>query len=159
MTALEAIQSNPDYSSFKGTLPLVLTSKYHPFIKDNELYCVGTFKEKGLEYGFFKVNRDGRILQGLPHSIDYQIQLKSILWELWGRIDNLFSALIIFSEQQGMLRVDTELVQLRIIVNMIYSLPIISKEDKSLWVDWVKELYWNRKSILNQWYIDNVLPF
>lgn len=156
MTAQEAIESNPDYSPFKGTIPLILTGKIHPFIKNGEEYCTGTFKENGLEYGFFKVNNDGRILQGLRHQIDYQIQLKEILWELWKKLDNFFKNMVILAEFSDNNR---ELVQLRIAVNMIYSLPTISKEDKFIWVEWIKELYWNRKVILNKWYIDNVLPF
>lgn len=156
MTAQEAIESNLDYSPFKGTIPLVLTSRIHPFMRNGEEYCTGTFKENGLEYGFFKVNNDGRILQGLPHQIDYQIQLKGVLWELWKRLDSFFKVIVILAEFSDNNR---ELVQLRIAINMIYTLPIISKEDKFIWVEWIKELYWNRKVILNKWYIDNVLPF
>lgn len=156
MTAQEAIESNLDYSPFKGMIPLVLTSRVHPFMRSGEEYCTGTFKENGLEYGFFKVDNDGRILQGLPHQIDYQIQLKGALWELWKRLDSFFKAIVILAEFSDN---NKELVQLRIAVNMIYALPIISKEDKLAWVEWIKELYWNRKVILNKWYIDNVLPF
>lgn len=156
MTAQEAIESNLDYSPFKGTIPLVLTSRVHPFMRGGKEYCTGTFKENGLEYGFFKVDNDGRILQGLPHQIDYQIQLKRALWELWKRLDSFFKAIVILAEFSDN---NKELVQLRIAVNMIYALPIISKEDKLAWVEWIKELYWNRKVILNKWYIDNVLPF
>lgn len=156
MTAQEAIESNLDYSPFKGTIPLVLTSRVHSFMRGGKEYCTGTFKENGLEYGFFKVDNDGRILQGLPHQIDYQIQLKGALWELWKRLDSFFKAIVILAEFSDN---NKELVQLRIAVNMIYALPIISKEDKLAWVEWIKELYWNRKVILNKWYIDNVLPF
>ena len=52
----------------------------------------------------------------------------------------------------------TELVRLRIAVNKIYNLNI-NKDVKTMWADWIKELYWNRKTVLNKWYIDEILPF
>ena len=52
----------------------------------------------------------------------------------------------------------TELVRLRIAVNKIYNLNI-NKDVKTRWADWIKELYWNRKTVLNKWYIDEILPF
>lgn len=155
MTAAECIdQSN--YSRFEGSIPLILTSNYHPFIKDNKIYCTGTFKNNGLEYGFFRTKLDGRLLLGLPHSVEYQINLRNNIWNLWKRLDNFFNEII---ETAEFANNDRELVNLRINVNLIYSLPIIPIENKTMWADWIKELYWNRKVLLNQWYIDNVLPF
>ena len=60
--------------------------------------------------------------------------------------------------EKGTYNNDCELVNLRINVNLIYKLPL-SIEQKRKWADWIKELYWNRKVLLNQWYIDYVLPF
>ena len=156
MTVKEYLNQFKNYSYYQGCIPLILLSDYTYFEKDNKEYCTCTFKQDGLKYGCFKTNLDGRILHELRHSIDYQIQLKGVLWELWKRLDSFFKAIVILAEFSDNNR---ELVQLRIAINMIYTLPIISKEDKFIWVEWVKELYWNRKVILNKWYIDNVLPF
>ena len=93
MTAAECIDRS-DYSRFKGSVPLITTSRYHPFIKDGEIYCTGTFRDNGLEYGFFRTNLDGRILLGLPHSVKYQINLRNNIWNLWKRLDNFFNEII-----------------------------------------------------------------
>ena len=53
----------------------------------------------------------------------------------------------------------TELVRLRIAVNMINSLPYLSHNDKILWTNWVQELYWERKKVLHEWYLQYILPF
>ena len=53
----------------------------------------------------------------------------------------------------------TELVRLRIAVNMINSLSYLSHNDKILWTNWVQELYWERKKILHEWYLQYILPF
>ena len=155
MTALEAINESEKYSIYPGTITLVPTSNQTPFIKENKIYCTGLIKNNNITYGFFKIELDGRILQGLPNYIDYQIQLKSKLYYLWKRIDTFFKDIITFAEFADNNR---ELVNLRINVNLIYNLPI-NHEDKNIWADWIKELYWNRKVILNKWYIDNILPF
>lgn len=155
MTAAECIDKS-DYSRFKGSVPLITTGRCHPFIKDGEIYCTGTLKENNLEYGFFRTNLDGRILLGLPHSVEYQINLRNNIWNLWKRLDDFFNAVI---ETAEFANNDRELIQLRINVNFIYTLPIVPAEHKRAWANWIKELYWNRKVLLNQWYIENVLPF
>lgn len=53
----------------------------------------------------------------------------------------------------------TELVRLRIVVNMILSTPYLTHNMKILWSNWIKELYWERKKVLHKWYLDNILPF
>lgn len=53
----------------------------------------------------------------------------------------------------------TELVKLKIAVNKIFSLTFLPAEDKIWWSEWVKELYWERKKVLHQWYLENILPF
>lgn len=156
MTAEEYIQRSKKYSYFEGTIPLILTGDFHPFVKDNNIYCTGTFKENGLEYGFFKTKLDGRILLGLPNSIDYQINLRNNIWNLWKRLDNYFNMIIRTAEFANN---DYELVNLRINVNLIYSLPVMPHVDKESWAEWIRELYWNRKVLLNKWYIENILPF
>lgn len=143
------------YAYFKGTVPVISMGKVHPFIKDNEIYCVGTIKVNNLQYNFIKTNLDGRILLGLPNSIDHQIKYPEQLYGIWIRLNRFFSDLIIFAEFPDQNR---ELVQLRINVNLIYQLSM-PKEDKIQWAEWIKELYWNRKALLNEWYIKYVLPF
>lgn len=53
----------------------------------------------------------------------------------------------------------TELVKLRIAVNRINSLTFLSAEDRLMWMNWIKELYWERKKILHKWYLEYILPF
>ena len=53
----------------------------------------------------------------------------------------------------------TELVQLRIANSMIMNLKCLSSDDRILWANWIKELYWERKKILHRWYLEYVLPF
>lgn len=143
------------YAPFKGSIPMIPMGNCHPFIKDGELYCTGSIIYNHIKYDFIKVNMDGRILIGLPNYIEYQIQKPNYLYQIWKRLDEFFNELIIFAEFPDQNR---ELVNLRINVNLIYQLPL-PKEDKLQWADWIKELYWNRKVLLNEWYIKYVLPF
>lgn len=70
--------------------------------------------------------------------------------------DNLFKNMINEVETTSVL---TELVKLRIAINLIYTAPFLSITDKMQWSEWIKELYWSRKAVLNKWYIEEVLPF
>lgn len=143
------------YAYFKGSMPVISMGGNPPFIKDNEIYCTGTITVNKVQYNFIKVELDGRILFGLPNCINHQIKQPSNIFWMWNRLNEFFRNLIIFAEFSDQNR---ELVQLRINVNLMYTLPI-PKEDKIRWADWVKELYWNRKALLNEWYIKYVLPF
>ena len=144
-----------EYSYFRGSIPVISMGDYHPFIKDNELYCTGSIRINSIQYNFIKTELDGRILLGLPNCIEYQIKYPHNIYIMWDRLNEFFRNLIIFAEFSDQNR---ELVQLRINVNLMYTLPI-PKEDKIRWADWIKELYWNRKALLNEWYIKYVLPF
>ena len=53
----------------------------------------------------------------------------------------------------------TELVRLRIAVNMIYTLDCLTESEKITWSNGIKDLYWERKKLLQQWYVTYVLPF
>ena len=53
---------------------------------------------------------------------------------------------------------NTDLVRLRIAINMIDKLPI-DIELKQKTSEWLKGYFWERKRFLQQWYLDNVLPF
>ena len=45
----------------------------------------------------------------------------------------------------------TELVQLRIAVNMIMNLTYLDSDKRLEWSNWIKELYWKRKAVINQY--------
>ena len=153
MTAIEYIQLT-SYKKYRGSVPVVDTG-FTPFKLDNELYCTGRIKVNDIFYCFIRTNLDGRIIEGLPNAVSKLIEYRKEIYDLWKRIDKFFSRMIENAEQSNPL---TELVKLRIIVNLIYNLPI-AKEERLQWADWIKELYWNRKALLNKWYIENVLPF
>lgn len=157
MTAYEyLVEKGGKYSPFPGNIPLVTMGKYTPFKVKGEIYCTGVINYNGIKYGFFvDKNFDGCILLGLPQSVEYQIQCKELKGIL-RRLNKLFTDMILLAEDSN---TNSELVQLRIIVNMMYKLKNIDKYDRTQWVSWVLELFWNRKRLLNQWYIDYVLPF
>lgn len=143
------------YAPFEGSIPVISMGNHHPFIKDGEIYCTGSIKIDSIQYDFIKTKLDGQILLKLPDCINYQIKYPNNIYRMWDRLNEFFNNLIIFAEFPNQNR---ELVQLRINVNLIYQLPL-PKEDKLQWADWIKELYWNRKALLNEWYIKYVLPF
>lgn len=154
MTAEEYLNQFKDYSYYQGCIPLILLSDYTHFKKDNEEYCTCTFKQDGLKYGCFKTNLDGRILHELRHSIDYQIQLRTDLLYIWKRLDYLFNHMLQVNDND----LNRELVLLRIAINMIDQLDM-DFNDRIQWTEWLRELFWKRKSIFNEWYIKYVLPF
>ena len=153
MTAIEYIQLSP-YSKYKGTIPVINTG-FNPFMLNGEVYCTGTMDINNMSYSFIRVNLDGRILQGLPNSVNNIIEYRKQIYNLWKRIDDFFNTVIDTAEAS---RPNTELVKLRIIVNLIYNLPI-PQNDRHEWASWIKELYWSRKVYLNKWYIEYILPF
>lgn len=156
MTAVEYL-SQTDYSPLPGVYILV-SSGGSTFILNNKVYCTGTIKENGVNLNFYRTNDyDGRIISGLPHAIDFQLYHRREYFTIVNRLNKFFHDMVEDAEAQRTCH-NSELVNLRINVNLIYKLPI-AHEDKVQWADWIKELYWNRKALLNQWYIDNVLPF
>lgn len=154
MTVKEYLNQFKNYSYYQGCIPLILLSDYTYFEKDNKEYCTCTFKQDGLKYGCFKTNLDGRILHELRHSIDYQIQLRTDLLYIWKRLDYLFNHMLQVNDNN----LDRELVLLRIAINMIDQLDM-DFNDRIQWTEWLRELFWKRKSIFNEWYIKYVLPF
>lgn len=151
----EEYLAQSEYAYFEGSMPVISMGNVHPFIKDNEIYCTGTINVGKTQYHFIKVKLDGRILEGLPNCINHQIKYPREIFTMWDRLNEFFRNLIVFAKFSDQNR---ELVQLRINVNLMYTLPI-PKEDKIRWADWIKELYWNRRVLLNEWYIKYVLPF
>lgn len=55
----------------------------------------------------------------------------------------------------------TELVKLRIFVNKIQKSESLTDDDKLDWENWVKDLYWTRKTAVFDYYLDDIigLPF
>lgn len=98
---------------------------------------------------------DGRIIEGLPYALDFQFKHRKEFFFIVKRLDKFFSNMF---QNVDYTANNRELVNLRININLIYKTSL-SKEYKLQWADWIKELYWNRKALLNQWYINNVLPF
>ena len=151
MTATEYLAQSEQYSPYPGIYILRTTST---LLRN----CSGSFVENNIEYSFYKTNDyDGRIIQGLPKSIDFQLYYRKEFIQIIKRLNKFFLDMVETIEK-GTSNNDCELVNLRINVNLIYKLPL-SIEQKRTWADWIKELYWNRKVLLNQWYIDYVLPF
>lgn len=143
------------YRFISGSMPLITMGGVNPFIKDDKIYCTGCFEIGKIKYTFVKLELDGQIILNLPKCTQYQIKYPKHIFNIWKRLDKFFRDIVISAEFPNQ---DRELVQLRINVNLIYQLPL-PKEDKIQWADWIKELYWRRKVILNEWYIKYVLPF
>lgn len=151
MTAKECLALDRDYSPYKGTYVLRI-------VGDKLINSTGSFIENGMEYGFYKTDDyDGRIIQGLPGSIDFQLYHRREFMAIIKRLNKFFADLV---EDAEIFRFDydRELVNLRINVNLIYNLPL-TREQKLCWTTWIKELFWSRRVLLNRWYIENVLPF
>ena len=154
MTAEEYL-AQTKYRYIIGSMPVLSMGEVHPFIKDDKTYCTGTIIINNTEYEFIKIDLDEQIILGLPKRSMYQLKHPKIIFNIWKRLNKFFQGMVISAEFPNQ---DRELVQLRINVNLIYQLPL-PREDKLQWADWIKELYWNRKAILNEWYIKYVLPF
>ena len=154
MTAEEYL-AQTKYRYITGSMPVLSMGEVHPFIKDDKIYCTGTIIINNTEYEFIKIDLDEQIILGLPKRSIYQLKYPKIIFNTWKRLNKFFHDTVISAEFPNQ---DRELVQLRINVNLIYQSPL-PREDKLQWADWIKELYWNRKAILNEWYIKYVLPF
>lgn len=127
---------------------------YFPGILGYRLY-----KENGCDVMEFLNSSciDGAILRGWGRFFLYMKDHFKEIHEIEMYIQN--EVMLRMLNNAEMSQIKTELVKLRIAVNMIYSLKCLKAEDKNLWANWVKELYWERKAKLHQWYIEYVLPF
>lgn len=156
MTAREYLEQDSEYSPLPGTYILYVQGETLPFIHNNKIYCTGSFRENNIQWGFFKTkDYDGRIIYGLSNAIDYQVKHRKEFKSIISRLNRFFENMIECAE---LANTNSELINLRINVNLIYNLSL-SAEQKTQWADWIKELYWNRKKLLNSWYIEYVLPF
>lgn len=127
-----------------------------PFKIGDKIYCTGRIRDNKKTYAIIYDHRyDGCIFQGLPNSIFYRMYNPSINNILIWIDNNLFKRLIKNATEPD---IRTELVKLRIAVNMIYKLNYLSNEEKIKWSEWIKELFWNRKAVIQNWYCNCVLP-
>lgn len=161
MTPLEYLEKNAleIYLPFADTTVEVFPRDYNPPFKlpNGEIFCVGSICEGNKQYAFIKnYNTDGCIYQGLKDSIFYKTYNPKIHSIGKWITDNLFKPML---DKAEMPETKTELVKLRIAVNMILQLHYLSAKDKIAWTEWIKELYWNRKAVLHKWYMEEVLPF
>lgn len=160
MKAFEYLQKNIDkeYSFYPGIF-IALTTKdaVTPFMLNGKEYCVGRVNIGNQYYNFIRdESTDGAIFRGLPNSIHKRIE-NPVLETIAKRIqDKIMVFAVTHAEMQ---QTKTELVQLRIANNMIMNLKCINSDDRILWANWIKELYWERKKVLHRWYLENVLPF
>lgn len=160
MKAFEYLQKNikKEYSFYPGTV-ISLTTKdaVTPFKLNGKEYCTGRTKIGNQYYNFLKdESSDGAIFSGLPDNIYKRIEYP-ILNTIAQRIqDKIMIFAVSHAEMQ---QTKTELVQLRIANSMIMNLKCLSSDDRILWANWIKELYWERKKILHRWYLEYVLPF
>lgn len=154
MTALEYLQLNakPEYRIFsRSTITQIAC--------DSD--AVGTtgsyFTEVGTQVCFEKDStHDGCIYLGLPLAIVNMDKFPIIIITGDWIEQNLFKLMLQNAEFP---QTKTELIMLRISVNMILKLNCLSTMDRIAWSEWIKELYWNRKAVLHKWYCECVLPF
>nr|DAJ18142.1 MAG TPA: hypothetical protein [Podoviridae sp. ctY3D12] len=146
------------YKRHALTVPVLTTpDRCIPFMLNGREYCTGKMNFGKAWYAFLRdETSDGAIMRGLPNSIEMQIKHPSIRTIVDWITDKLFEPMITNAE---FAQSKTELVRLRIAVNMINSLSYLSHNDKILWTNWVRELYWERKKILHEWYLQYILPF
>lgn len=147
-----------EYKFFPDTKVVLTTKDMNcQHVLAGKEYCVGFFDIDNKYYKFVKdYNADGCIFRGLPNSICVKAKYPAVYNIADWMQKKIFNFMISHAEVQ---QSKTELVRLRIATNMIYGLPYLDNNSKLLWSSWVKELYWERKKILHQWYLENILPF
>lgn len=158
MTVEEYLKQNLDkeYQSYPDTRVFV-SNNFHPFVYNNKIYCTGSINIDNVKYDFIRdYTRDGCILKYLENAVYYEINYRKELMSIINRANALFYHIISTAEFSN---TKTELVLLRILVNQIHKLTFIPLKERNEWEVWIKELYWNRKRVINKWYIDCVLPF
>ena len=148
----EEYKPYPDHRTY-------ISNGFHPFRYKGEVYCVGFIRVDNTDYNFIVDNaRDGCIKKGLipVKAIYYEVRHRKEFMSVLDRANALFQYIITTAEYSN---IKTELVLLRILVNQIHKLTFMPLKERNEWEVWIKELYWNRKRVINKWYIDCVLPF
>ena len=161
MSPLEYLNQNiaKIYRSYPDVIVVKTTKDYYPPFKlpNDQIFCTGSFYEGNKQIIFIKNPKcDGSIYYGLPGALFYKTYNPRINKIGKWLTDNLFKPMLFEAEMHN---IKTELVKLRIGVNMILNIHYLSAKDKLAWTEWIKELYWNRKAILHKWYMEEVLPF
>lgn len=136
-----------------------VSNGFHPLRHNNKIYCTGFITKNNVNYNFIEdYSRDGCIKKGLipVKAIYYEIDHRKEFMSVIDRANALFHHIVTTAEFSN---IKTELVLLRILVNQIHKLTFMPLKERNEWEVWIKELYWNRKRVINKWYIDCVLPF
>ena len=160
MNVIEYLQDKlePEYRFYSSTLPIVTTPDMPvPFIINEKVYGCGKFNIGSTWYKLVKDNSiEGAIFYGLTNSLITRIkhpEIATIAKRVQSKILNVMITDIHNSNSK------TELVQLRIAVNMIMNLTYLDSDKRLEWSNWIKELYWKRKAVINQYILDYILPF
>lgn len=160
ITAIEYLQTNlrPEYRFYPGKLVILTTPNTStPFMLGNKVYCTGYFD---IRNNWYKIIRDdsidGAITYGMCNYI-YTYAEHPEIYKLIKRIQNKVMLPMINNPENS--NTKTELVQLRIATNMIMTLKFIEHNEKLVWANWIRDLYWKRKALINQYIIDYILPF
>lgn len=145
------------YQPIPDTIVVVTTKDMNfPFKLNGIIHCTGSYIKGNKQIAYIKdYTVDGCIYLGLNDYIFYKTYNPKINKIGKWISDNLLTPML---DNAEMPECKTELVKLRIAINLILSLNI-STESKIKWSEWIKELYWNRKAVLHKWYMEEVLPF
>lgn len=147
------------YQPFPDTIVTITNKDINPPFRlpNGDIYCTGSYYQNNKQILFIKnYDTDGCIYRGLEGSIFYKTYNPKINQVGRWIDDNVFKPML---DNAEIPKTKTELVKLRIAVNMILNLHYLTAKDKLRWYEWIKELYWNRKAVLHKWYIEEVLPF
>lgn len=160
MNVIEYLQSKlePEYRFYPSTLPIITTPDMPiQFIINKKVYGCGKFNIGSTWYKLVKDNSiEGAIFYGLSDSLITRINHPKITI-IAKRIQNKILNTMITDIHNSSTK--TELVQLRIAVNMIMNLTYLDSNKRLEWSNWIKELYWKRKAVINQYILDYILPF
>lgn len=160
MNVIEYLQNNvePEYRFYSSTLPIITTpDMIVPFTINGRVYGCGKFNIGSIWYKLVKDNSiEGAIFYGLPNYITIRAKYPKINVIAKRIQDKVLNSMFIDLQNS---KTRTELVQLRISINMIMNLSYLDSDTRLLWSNWIKELYWKRKAIINQYILDYVLPF
>ena len=120
-----------------------------------------------ISYGSYTISKDKRIVNLKVSDFDDCIRWRLEPFKKY--VNNLTVKKTLFWIQKNLTtymidtaeyaNTKTELVRLRIAVNMIYKLDCLTESEKITWSNGIKDLYWERKKLLQQWYVTYVLPF
>lgn len=160
MNVIEYLQTNlePVYRFYAGHIPILTTHDMNtPFILNGKVYCTGFIN---IGKNWYKIvvdeSMDGAITYGLRNYISIRATHPEIYTIIRRIQDKLMLSMIANLESTS---TKTELVQLRIVTNMIMNLTYLDSDIRLDWTNWIRDLYWKRKAAVHQYIINYVLPF